>query len=862
MMSMNNRPLLWFALSWVAGSAFAASLGMRGSLLAAGAGVLLAAAAIGWRQASPRLMLACLLALTAASGQRLWADEHNVTALDAVREAAALDGPLASYPVNASGVIVSAVEVDGDRVRFVMEAQSVHVEGYPPLTGLSERIMVQLRLQQQLEQEIAAAWQRGDAIALAGELAAPAEATNRGGFDYRRYLRSQRIHWLLKGKGAAAAQVEPAADAFTAAALLGRVDAVRSWLGAAFDELYPDSQAGYMKGLILGIREDLDPERFGQFSKLGLTHILAISGLHVGVFLYVLGGLLRLARLPKEKVLLILLFAVPAYVLLTGGSPSVLRAGIMSMLGLAAARMGKLKDGLHLISAAALALLVVNPYVLNDISFQLSFIVTLGLILGVQPLRRCMPPWKKHGWLPDLIAVSVTAQLVSFPVTLYYFNGFHLLSLPANLVLVPFISFVVLPIGSASLMVSMVWQGGAKALASAGIWANDFSFKLVELMSTGISNHLRLIWKTPPLWWVYAWLLLLLIIFSLLREWQAMKAAQKRSEAEGPPLENPFTAKGMDRARRLGFAFIGLAAAFGMMLVYAYMPDAANRDAVISFMDVGQGDSALIRTPGGKHILIDGGGTVSFQKPEDAWKTRKDPFEVGAKVVVPLLLKRGVQHIDLLVITHLDSDHIRGLAAIMEQIPISAVWWNGTFKEAADARSLLQSMLDKGIPLYAPKAGDSWRPDPDTRLEILWPPSESEGARLAGVPLIKEQNEQSLVLELETYGKRFLFTGDIGTATERSLMRMMVEGVGEKPPALHIMKVAHHGSRFSTADDWLDFWRPAVAVNSAGANNPYNHPHPDTLARLQAAGVALWRIDQQGEASFRVNKRGIYYWAK
>ncbi|MHA7962685.1 DNA internalization-related competence protein ComEC/Rec2 [Paenibacillus sp. CAU 1782] len=860
-MIMNNRPLLWFALSWVAGSTFAASLGMRGSLLAAGAGFLLAVAAISWKLASPRLMLACLLALAAASGQRLWTDAHNETALVALREAAVLNGPLAAYAVRASGTIVSAVEVDGDRVRFTMEAHSVHGEGFPPLTGLGERIMVQLRLQQQLEQVTAAAWQRGDAIAVAGELAAPAEATNRGGFDYRRYLRSQRIHWLLKGKGATAAQVEPAAGAFTAAALLGRVDAARGWLGAAFDELYPDSQAGYMKGLILGIREDLDPERFGQFSKLGLTHILAISGLHVGVFLYVLGGLLRFARLPKERILLILLFAVPVYVLLTGGSPSVLRAGIMSMLGLAAARMGKLKDGLHLISAAALALLIINPYYLNDVSFQLSFIVTLGLILGVQPLRRCMPAWKKHGWFPDLVAVSVTAQLVSFPVTLYYFNGFHLLSLPANLLLVPFISFAVLPVGSASLMLSLVWQGGAQALASVGIWANDFSFKLVELMSTGVSDQWRLIWKTPPLWWVSAWLLLLLALFRLLGSWQAMKAAEKRSASEGCLDENPFAAIGLHKAKRLRYGLAGLAVVFGLLLFYAYMPDAANRDAVISFLDVGQGDSALIRTPGGKHILIDGGGTISFQKPEEAWKTRKDPFEVGAKVVVPLLLKRGVQHIDLLVVSHLDSDHIRGLAAIAEQIPISAVWWNGSIKEAQDAKSLLQLLLDKKIPLYAPKAGEIWNPDPDTSLAVLWPPAEPVDSQSAGVRLVKDQNEISLVLELETYGKRFLFTGDIGSATERSLMRMMVEGKNE-PAGINIMKVAHHGSRFSTASDWLDFWRPAVAVNSAGTNNPYNHPHPDTLGRLREAGVALWRIDQQGEASFRVDEGQIYYWRK
>lgn len=316
-MRMNRRPLLWFAICYVGGSAAAAGLSSRGVMLAAGAAALLALAAVLCRQASWQLAAACVVALGLAAGERMWADAHNVTALPALLAAAEADGPRAAYAAEAVGTIVSAVEVDGDRVMFRVAADSVRVEGEAAPRELRERLLVHIRLAEQPEQAVAAQWRRGDRVRVAGELMLPAGATNSGGFDYRRYLSSQRIHWLLKAKGTAAVSPAPGPK-WSAAALLGRVDNARAWLGARMDNLYPSSQSGYMKGLVLGIREDLDPGQFQQFSRLGLTHILAISGLHVAVFIYALGGLLRFARLTRERILLILILTVPLYVLLVG----------------------------------------------------------------------------------------------------------------------------------------------------------------------------------------------------------------------------------------------------------------------------------------------------------------------------------------------------------------------------------------------------------------------------------------------------------------------------------------------------------------------------------------------------------------
>ncbi|WP_138753307.1 DNA internalization-related competence protein ComEC/Rec2 [Paenibacillus sinopodophylli] len=858
---MNRRPLLWFAICYVAGSAAAAGLDSRGVLLAAGAAALLALAAVLCRLASWQLAAACALAVGLAAGHRLWADARNVTELPALLAAAEADGPRAAYAAEAEGVIVSAVEVDGDRVIFRVAASRIRVGGDGAALAVRERLIVHVRLAEQPEQLAAAAWQRGDLVHLAGELTRPAVATNRGGFDYRRYLSSQRIHWLLKVQGTAAVEAAPG-PTWTAAAMLGRVDSARDYLGERMDAQYPSSQSGYMKGLVLGIREDLDPEQFQQFSRLGLTHILAISGLHVAVFLYAMGGLLRFARVSRERILLVLMLAVPMYVLLAGASPSVVRAGLMSVLGLLAARMGKLKDGMHLLAAAAVLMLVYDPFFIENVSFQLSFIVTIGLIIGVQPVRQALPQWRRGKSLLDLFAVTVVAQIVSFPVSIYYFNQFHLLSVVANFILVPFISFIVMPLGAAALLLAIPWEQGGLLLAYASHYANDWTFAFVDRLAR--IDALRTIWATPPLWWVATWLFLLGITFRLIgRGSELRRAGEAADNTADQEMTMPLAVDTtyqlvLHTGRRSSMRLYGLLLLMSLLLFYAYKPQWFNSRGEVSFIDVGQGDAIHIRTPSGKHMLIDGGGTLSFRKPGEEWRERSDPFEVGRKVLVPLLMKRGVQEIDLLVISHLDSDHIRGLKAVLESIPVRSIWWNGTIKEADDARELLKLGISLNIPMYRVQAGIQHQLDAATKLKVLWPPA--LGNTNESIKHQEEQNESSVVMTVKLYQSIFVFSGDINSVTERGIIRneQSSGSLEEKQAPAAILKVAHHGSRFSTSEEWLSYWRPIGAVASVGASNTYGHPNPEVLAKLAKWRTKVWRTDVDGEVGFHVSETGLF----
>lgn len=225
------------------------------------------------------------------------------------------------------------------------------------------------------------------------------------------------------------------------------------------------------------------------------------------------------------------MLAVPPYVLLTGASPSILRAGLMALLGLAAARAGKLKDGLHLLAASAVLLLLWEPRLIESVSFQLSYIVTAGLILGVPAAQRVWPrPRGRSRFVYDAVVVTIVAQAASFPVTIFYFNQLHLLSLPANLLLVPFISFLIMPAGAAAMLLDPLWPGLAQWIASASAVGNEWTFRLISGM--GGWRPGATVWATPPLWWIGAYYGAAFGLLLGLARWKALRQNEAAAAAE------------------------------------------------------------------------------------------------------------------------------------------------------------------------------------------------------------------------------------------------------------------------------------------------------------------------------------------
>lgn len=881
-----TRPILTLTVCWITGSAGACLYSGRMLLLLwTGVTLILPFIALGMKIPF-RHMVWLWLALSGGGFHWAWHDLHNVSGIpDALHVPAAA---VEDMPVQAMGFIASQVQVDGDRAQFEMRITALNQTGgnseeSNKQASISEQVIVHIKLAAKQEQEIAASWQRGDAIQLRGSLKAPAKAGNFGGFDYSKYLHTQEIHWLFKGNGAASLQRQPA-SLWNRYTLFRWNDQLREQLGqrmeAAFTSLH---HAGYMKGLVLGVTDELDPATYNEFTQLGLTHILAISGMHVAVYAATLLYILKLLRMSREASLTVVMILIPAYVLLTGASPSVVRAGIMAMIGLFAARRGVLKDGLNILSISALLMLLWNPYYLLSVSFQLSYLVTAGLLVYMPLMKPFFAKWPLL--IGGEIAITITAQLVSFPMTVFYFNQFSLLSFIANFVLAPLITYIVLPIGTVAMGLAFLWANGARVLAWPAEQLNNLSFLLVKWLN--VDDVYVSIWPSSSILWVMAYYAALYSVLYWLKAWlasrrQADEMAVLSSASISSPIHTGLAASAewgailqtdhepegagkyahrqWNRYRYLALTLSGTA--WLGILCIGYQAPAEENAGTVQYLDVGQGDSILITTPGGKHILVDGGGTMDFATGKNAWRKRKDPYEVGADMIVPLLKQRGVHRLDAIILTHGDHDHAGGLQAVLDQIPVTTLFFNGTVTDKAPFRKLLSTALNKQIKLYGAYYGMSWKPDQDTQIRFLYPFPLQENVS-GQLPVMKEQNQHSIVMILEMEGVSFLFTGDMDDAAEalllseltHSLSRMKdQEGVGTVAQAVDVMKIAHHGSKYSTSEEWLSYWRPQVSVISVGAGNTYGHPNKAVLERLAAAGSDIYRTDTMGEIQFHAQQ--------
>ncbi len=818
-----HKPL--FIASLLYASGIAGGLFAPLPLLALAAGGLLAALILSCVKFSLKLRLALgfFVCFMVGGAYGLWQHHANQSHLQDSWE---------NRSFRAAGVMLSPPQTDGDQTVFTVRSGG-------------ENLLLRIKLLEEQELQQVAVWHRGDKISFDGVLQKPSVAGNFQTFDYRNYLTNRRIHWIVAVNGTNAVRVEPGKRwrLITAAALVDR------WRGSLVGRLHRhfhgDAQ-GLLESLLLGFRNNLSAEVYQRFSNLGLSHLLAISGLHVGIVLGGIMGLFKLLRVTRETRVKATMAIVPVYVLLTGASPSVFRAGLMALLALFALRRGMLKDSLYLVGLAGALMLSWNPYYLADIGFQLSFLITIGLILGVPTVIELLPI--KAAAVRNSLAVVIVAQMVSFPLTIYYFNIFSLLSPLANLLLVPLYGFIVLPLGYAALLLDFIHPSLAGYPAVLLQSVIDFSFALMNA-GNGIAG-IRLIWGTPPVWWIILYYLLLGFSVWFLLRWKRAGAL-------------PWQAAAYLSIHRGGAFFAG--ALLILLLWRGYDPVFFQKShGQVDFLNVGQGDACLIQTSSGKHILIDGGGTLGFRKKGESWRDKRDPYEVGKDLLVPLLKKRGVHAIDLLVVSHEDMDHIGGLRAVVEQIPVKAVWFNGTLKDSPVVRSLFQAMLSKRIPLFPVYDGMRLAVDRSTQLRVLYP--EKGGQR---VDLNNQQNLVCLVVEMRMYESSFLFAGDIPSSVEEEILshHPQLEAGGEGSvgdissgkQGIDVLKVAHHGSRTSTEGAWLDFFHPHMAVISVGKHNPYGHPTNDVLQRLADRSIETLRTDIQGEIQYRVTAKQLEF---
>lgn len=572
----------------------------------------------------------------------------------------------------------------------------------------------------------------------------------------------------------------------------------------------PKDQRQILGALILGERGAVGPELRQDFAGAGVSHLLAVSGLHLtlvagGVLWIVRRLLLRLSWLARRTDVrrVAAPFAILAallYTALTGAAPSTTRACVMACACLAGLSLSRPPDLARPLCLAALVLLVRDPLDLLRPGFQLSFLAVLGIaLLAARTADR--PRSGALAAIRAIVLTSLVATAITAPVVALHFHRVSLVGVVANLAAIPLTTFLLLPLSLAGATLGLLHPCLGDPLLTAAGWVAAKLHALCALVTA--PDHSVLGWSPGPL---VAAAATLVVVGLLLRGRTARRLV-------------------------LGLA-LALAATRGATRLWREVAPRVE----LTFLDVGQGDSAFVRFPGGATLLVDAGGTRS-----GAW----DP---GVARVVPFLEAQGIRRLDLVVASHPHPDHVGGLRSVLEAVTVDELWtcWHG--EPSPWLGPLLEAARRRGVKVTRPYPR---RLGPAV-LRPLWPRA---GGRCADPAY--SANDNSIVLRLELGKSAALLAGDIEAAAEEDLVR-----AGGAVLKADLIKVPHHGSNTSSTPALLDAVRPRLAVISCGAGNAYGFPAPAVLERYRERGAAVARTDRSGAIRVELGPGGELSWRR
>ena len=693
------------------------------------------------------------------------------------------------------------------RGRLYLEAQRVWQDGQSqPATG---KVLITVRHFQDRKDP----WQYGDVMKLPLKLRIPRNFQTPGSFDYAGYLARRDIYLTAFVWDAKKIKRVELADR-EGTWLRHRIEHVRRTVGGFFDEQLSAKSAAILRALIIGDKSRLDPELRDSFTRVGVAHVLAISGLHIGLVATLAYGAWWWLLARSQYVLLMwsvpklaALFTLPVVLLyagLAGGSVSTLRAVIMVAVFLTALLLDQKEEVFRSLALAALSVSLIWLGAVFDVSFQLSFVAVLAIFLGLHRFRAWwdnrdetravhLSPWRRRlrRWAILYGLVSLSATVGTLPLVATYFHTVPLVGFAANLLVVPFLgsaavvlglvatALVFLHMGAATLV---VWCAGA--VVSLGVW-------MVEAIA--VLPFAAVHFVTPTL-------------FELILFYTLCVSLLFFSHFQPPWL------------RRVFFSCL-----FSLVLcdgLYWITQRYFHTELRVSFLDVGQGDAAVVEFPGSHVMVIDGGGFMS------------QTFDSGRAIVAPFLWQKKIGQVDTLVLSHPNLDHYGGLEFLAEHLGVTSFWFNADKRSKSQRFKRLMTTLERnGVEIRPLCSGSQDQEINSVRIQILHPPCGQTGL---------DTNDASLVLRLSHGEVDILFSGDVETAGERILLSTSAQLASE------ILKVPHHGSQSSSTLPFLEAVSPQVAIASLGHHNRFRFPAPKVVDRYKRRGVELLRTDQAG----------------
>ena len=632
----------------------------------------------------------------------------------------------------------------------------------------------------------------GDRLFFEAEMKLPKERRNPGAADQRKILWSQGIAYraFLKKD-----QLVIGRNGGSAAAPLYRL---RSAMENALENAGEEGRV--LCGILFGESEALPETLLESFRQVGAAHVLAVSGLHVSAL-----AALALWIFQRRKRLgwIIAAILVGCYGVMTGFSPSVLRASVMVLLSAWGRNHGERPDLLSMTGAAALVQMCLCPAAILSLSFQLSYGAVLGIALIGLPWRRSAGEWLKKRLavrhpmllrillkLTGALTVSAGAQLGVLPASVQAFGTIPVLGALCNQIVVP-LAGVALVGGLAGSILAALF-GAVPAVGAAALLPARAA---VSIMTAAARMAQRLPLANVSVGQLSVWgmMLLLLVLFAV------SECAEKK------------------RAR-MGLLSLSLAAGIALNIFAAVQ----RQNLTITMLDVGQGDALCIRQ-GSYTVLVDGGESGIYG-------------DQGESTVVPYLRRMGIDRVDAVVVSHGDRDHCGGLLAVCDKLEVGRIYIGCEHGET-EFRALKACAKEKNIPISLLKTGQSFTAG-ELSFQTLWPGKQQEG------------NDGSLVLLMRWKNFSAYFMGDVGEKVEKTLAEQ-----GRLRPA-DLLKAGHHGSKYSTSEALLACVRPEIALISAGENNPYGHPSAEAVSRLRDSGTGVYSTSERGAVTVTVRPDG------
>jgi competence protein ComEC len=799
--------LAYLAAAWVLGTV-AGALGWGLAWVVAGvAGVFAAGTALLRHNVGPALLAVICAGLFVGGLLRFQADEppSQPTGIAVFNDTDA--------PVSFRALVTDDPDEKTSSLSIRLAAREVLQDGeWQPISG---GIL--------MRQGLFPRYRYGDLVEVKGKLETPPVLAD---FDYRQYLARQGIVSVVEYPEI------PSVEHGKGNRALAAIHSLRRELSSALTEALPEPQASLGRGILLGERSALPQDLTDDLNATSTSHIIALSGYNVTLVAgLVIGGLAWLVG--RRNAALLALAAIVAYTVLAGPSPSLLRAAIMGALYIVATLLGRPSSGIVSLLVAAAVMTGLDPPVIQDVSFQLSFAAAAGLVLLVPLLReraaqafsplRADPRSLRQGLLGMLFetAIVTTAAVVStLPLIALYFQRLSLVALPANLLVVPAFPFIMITSmlvavgglvsgGFAALLGSVAWLGLAYMTETVRLLA-DVPFASLELRGFNMGHAVAL----------YALIAVLVWAMSRRRPGQATATQLLRPLARTAALANrPL--------RVIPTVWMAGGLAIIAALVWIAVLSAPGDRLEVKVLDVGEGDAIFIRTPAGHKLLVDGGPSgrlVSEALGEEL------PF--------------WDRKLDMVILTHPDDDHLAGLVTVLERYDVKEVVAGPQSAKTVTFAAWQREIDDKGIPCHIAKSGEWIDLGRGATLQFLWPPDDASPA--AG----DDENDDSVVIKLAWGRASFLLTGDLEATGENALLQSGVD------PQATVLKVAHHGSAYSTSESLLRAVRPLVAVISVGEDNRFGHPSSATLERLD--DTILYRTDQQGEVSLSTDGERLW----